>query len=249
MRRMICFLVVVGLLFSFSSGAMVMADYMENWDTNPPTNNDWYYYVEGQPNDGEVPMEWYGSGPAGGGYVQCPLGDLTQWDAIAGTANYWPLFTYDEDHSVDLNATPWVSICTRDSTEQISSELFSLGEGELYFWVGEWYDPDGPGGADPDLSFFYLDDPLSVETTWTSNILNVNNGNWVTMIDTQGKTAQDLFADPQQWGFGILGGTAAPSGDLAFDSLRVSMVPEPATWCLLLFGGLMLAAGRLVRRR
>ena len=48
--------------------------------------------------------------------------------------------------------------------------------------------------------------------------------------------------DPNQWGFGIFGGTSAPSGHLGFDNFR--SIPEPATMALIGLG-----AVALLRRR
>ena len=117
-----------------------------------------------------------------------------------------------------------------------------LGGGDIYFWVGEWIDEDGPGGADAEISFFYLDRPLASGGSWTPNALDVRYGDWATLIDTQGKTAEDLLGNPQQWGLGIFGGTTPPCGTLSFDNLRISPIPEPGMWCLLM--GCLVLIGR-----
>ena len=220
------------------------AEYVEGWDTDPPANNGWCYYVEGggPQGEGDEPLDWFATGGETGGYVRTPLAELTQWTSIPGTTNYWPLYTYGDEHAIDLNANPWVRISLKDSSMTMPVDDL-LGGGDLYFWVGEWIDEDGPGGADADLSFFYLDRPLTAGGAWTPNVLDIRSGDWVTLIDTQGKTAADLLDSPQQWGIGIFGGTTQPSGTLSFDNLQIVPIPEPGTWCLLV-GCLLLVSRR-----
>ena len=95
MRFLICFLVAAAL--NWVGAATVNAEYMEGWDTNPPGNNEWYYFVEGggPQGNGDEPLDWFAAGGETGGYVRAPLGELTQWSEISGIANYWPFFTYD----------------------------------------------------------------------------------------------------------------------------------------------------------
>ena len=246
MRFFIGVLAVIGLGLVVSSAAW--GEYVEGWDTDPPANNAWNYFVEGagQQGNGDVPLQWSATGGETGGYVRCPLGELTEWSEVPGITNYWPLYTYGQDHPIDLVANPRVQISLHSVSTQVSTQPFQLGGGDLCFWVGEWIDEDGPGGDDADLSFFYLDYPLTAGSDWTVNVFDVRYSDWVTIIDTQGKTAEDLLVSPQQWGIGIFGGTTAPSGMLGFDNLSVT-VPEPGIWCLLA-GLLLMARGRRSRR-
>ena len=244
MRSFIGVLTAIGVGLVIS--APVVAEYIEGWDTDPPANDAWNYYVEGggQQGNGDVPLVWSATGGETGGYVQCPLAELTEWSEMPGLTNYWPFYTYGDDHAIDLNVNPRVQISLRDSSLDISSEAFDLGGGRLCFWIGEWTDEDGPGGTDADLSFFYLNLPLTTGPDWTVNVRDVRCADWVTIIDTQGKTAADLFESPQQWGIGIFGGAKPPSGALAFDTLSIT-VPEPGMLCLLM-GGLLLMRRRCV---
>ena len=278
------------------------AGYPEDWDTDPPGSNDWFYFheVPGQPQAGSIPMVWVPAGGQGNGlgYVECPLDDTTQWSEITSTRNYWPGYTLNDHHPIDLNTDPVIKVSLKDTSVlpaagtllpgdangdgvvndldlttvavhwQQATGLWEHGDfdgsgtvddldltalavnwqrgagtsgGGIYFWIGEWTDPDGPTGPlPPKLSFFYFDSPLAVGPDWTQNTLLINPSNWVVLREDQGKMPADLFANPQQWGFGIFGGTSDPTGALGFDSFV--NIPEPATM-------IFLAAGAVVAMR
>ena len=193
--------------------APAAAGYAEGWNTDPPGNNDWYYFVEGGANEGSVPAIWMATGGQQAGHVRTPLKQLTEWTDIVGTTAYWPLWTLDSYHRINLNQDSAVEIYLKSGGLTAQP---SLGGGEICFWIGEWIE----GSPDNDFSFFYFDRPLSYGPVWTRNTLLLNPDDWVTIMDTQGKTAADLFAAPQQWGYGIFGGSSAPAGGMSFDSFR-----------------------------
>jgi len=110
----------------------------------------------------------------------------------------------------------------------------NLQGGQLRFWIGEWSDPDGEGPLGPLYSFYYYNaKALAVADGWNLRSVKVtpDDGAWTEISDNQDKSAADLFVNPQQWGIGLVGATAAPTGLLGFDEFA-TIVPEPGTLAL-----------------
>jgi len=225
--------------------APALAEYKEDWNSAVLRNNNWRYFVEGAPDNGEVQMPWQATGGVGDtGHVQCPLAELTQWSAVPASTNYWPCWTKQDYHSIDLGADEVIRIAIKDVTPPIGTVPggVDLKGGTIHFWIGEWLPAPQPG--DPNLmSFFIFDTELSWGDDWTQNQIVINEKDWTTLVDNQGKSAAQLFDNPQQWGFGILGGTGDPTGVLGFDAFE-SAVPEPTAMTLLVLGSAV-----LIRRR
>ena len=226
--------ILTGLVISVPRGR---AGYIEDWDTG---NNQWYYYDENV-GDGDVALGAVQSGGEdGGAYVEAPFDSMTEWSEIPGV--WWGPYTYGDDggssvHPIDLNEDPVSSIYGRDET---SPGNVDLKGGAVHFWIGRFYDPDGPGGpTSPLLTFFHYDDTVKITDTWspTRQVIRSNPGRWTELVNDENLDPIDLFDEPQQWGFGIFGASDKPTGVLGFDSL--ANTPEPAAAILLLLGALL----------
>lgn len=235
--RILTALAVCGLAVSAAQAGVA-----ENWDGG---SHGWYYFASGV-GDGDVALTPQGTGGHdGGAYVQTPLGSMTLWDEINNA--YWFCYTYaEEDGSpltpVDFNSDPSVSVYLRDDTAEPGSA--NLGGGSIHLWVGQYDDPDGEGGDDPIIDFFFYDVALTAGDAWTLNSFTVQPGStaWTQLRNDGGvDEAADLLAEPQQWGFGIFNASSPPTGTLGLDDLTI--IPEPSGGILLLLGA-ALAAGR-----
>lgn len=238
--------------FRFLTAALLLtppalfAGYAESWDSTPPGANDWVYYDDSATATfGDVPLTWLASGGHPGGYVETPLGSVTNWD-LTTAIDYYVAYTYGSVHPIDLIANPRVSV------DLLPSIGASFGGGQIYFWMGEFFEGSNPGTNDS-YSFFAFNQALNPTAgDWSTQVLNLvtDAAAWFPIADNQKKTPADLLGAPQQWGFGILNGTSAPSGTLGFDELNVgpgsaATIPGPAPIALLGLG----LAGLLVQLR
>ena len=226
------------ILFGLSAvwSPQVDAVIFEDWNDAEAMTNNWFYF-DGIDYEGTAP-DWQSSGGIDNSpHVRCPLGLLAAWDPQTEPYAYYPLYTYDQYHSVNLLENPHVSIAVRD-TAFISTDLQG---GALYFFVGEWIEEDN--------YYFVYFNPVSFAPTsaWTTHTIHTTTdpGDW-TLLGSDGPDPDlaTLLSDPQQWGFTIRGGTAPPMGQIGFDNLAV--IPEPATH-VLIFG--LTALGYLWLRR
>lgn len=217
----------------------------EGWDSDPPGANAWYYFDSGAPDNGDAPLTWIASGGNPGGYVQSPLGSATTWDQITLANSYFIAYAYGDrlsgvTHPIDLTSDPYVRVSFGNDGG------VDLAGGSLFFWVGEWIDTN-------EFAFYYLDTPLDGATAsvWTDNVVeaSADPADWQTITNENGPALTDILPDPQQWGFGIFGGSGQPQGTLAIDALEVSadppaQTPLPGSLVLTLLG-----LGALVRLR
>jgi hypothetical protein len=227
-------------------GGAAQAGFAEAWDTDPPGANAWYYFDSGAPNDGDVALTWVASGGNPGGYVQSPLGSATTWNKITLANSYFIAYAYGDrsagtTHPIDLTSDPYLRVSFGNDGG------VDLAGGGLYFWVGEWVDTDK-------FAFYYLNQALDGATAsvWTDNVVEASSdpADWQTIADKNGPALADILPAPQQWGFGVFGGTARPQGTLAIDTLSLSadppaQTPVPGSLVLALAG---LAALARVRR-
>jgi hypothetical protein len=239
--KLVILAMIAGLGAFVSSG---MAEYIENWDIDPPANNDWYYYDVGV-GDGDADLTWVSSGGEdGSAHVRAPLGSMTEWTEVPDV--WWGPYTYGHDgvttlHPINLNDDRVISIYARDDTLTGDADLQG---GSLHFWIGQFRDPDGPGGDDPFLTFFQYNDPVKITGTWspTRQVMRSDPGRWTEVVNDDNLDPVDLFTEPQQWGFGIFGASGAPSGVLGFDSF--ANTPEPTAAILLVLGVLLVVNRR-----
>jgi hypothetical protein len=249
---------VSALLLGLAAALPAAAGFVEGWDDPARQNNGFYYFNESASVIG-VPMEWRSSGGDPGGFVRLDLANGSQWSAITSMRNHWVAYAYgfyDAAHPVYHPVD--FSVDNRLTFSMGAEAGFDLGGAPVTFWLGEWVDPDGETGPTPaQVSFFYLDIGVTPGVdAWADLLIDIDPaGPWVTLTNNQPKTAADLLVNPQQWGLGIFGGSAPPTGVLALDNLRFAPrpanVPLPAPLPLLLagLGGLVLIRhGAAVRR-
>lgn len=209
-------------------------DYTENWNSSGDANHNWAYW-----SSNEVAIPWMSSGGYNdSGYVQANLTSMTNWCA---DNSYWVGYlitnTMAPEQHVDLTGK-WIEIRANDMNTA------DLDGGELYFFIGDW---SGPAN----YSFFYNTNSLTLgANSWDvlHSIAIGENDNWGTIAQVGNtQTPDDLFNNPQQYGFVIYnadGNNGKPSGQLGLDNFAV--VPEPFSASLL---GAGLLAFRLLRRR
>ena len=207
---------------------LLCAGYLEHWDVPAAAANGWVYYDDTATSTfGDVPLTWLASGGNPGGHVETPLNAVTDW-SLTTAVDYYVAYTYGATHPVDFIANPRVSI------DLLLANGADFGGDQLLFWMGELFDGGTPDSADDSYSFFAFNQALNPTTgVWSSFELNLvtDPGAWLAIAENQGQTPADLLGAPQQWGFGILNGTAAPSGTLRLDELGVgpaSPAPAPA---------------------
>jgi len=102
----------------------------------------------------------------------------------------------------------------------------------LYFWVGEWVD-------DHHCFYFFSNKTVDVGADWGQTILNLttNQKDWGTLSQSNTtKIARDLFGEPQQYGFVVIGSSSSPSGTVGFDKFEA--IPEPSALLLAVFASL-----------
>jgi len=248
MFRQIIPIVVVAAIVAIVS-AVARAEFVCDWTSGP---EGWYYYLD-EPQGLGAPMTWVAVGGQQGGYVQAPLAAMTEWESLPGA--YYPAYAYGwvrpgesrELNPVDFTQDGVVSAWFKSDTSVAAIQPFDLKGGRLHLFIGEWNDPDGPGGVDPGWTFYHSTQPLliTITPTWQRASLDVSQPSAWTLWADEGlhKPFHELMDTPQQWGFTILGASGVPTGTLAVDTLRV--VPEPTTLALLA----ALAALRPRRRR
>lgn len=237
-RHIILFIVLLGVF----SGAALAAYTQELWNDPAKTNNNWSYYDTDAPQPYDVDMTWSATGGVDNtGYVKCSLYDL---ESVHHNGAYWPAYLYrglGDDQEIDLsipNAS--VNIYAKNASSPMGG--MNLQGGSLRFFIGEWFEGTDPGPEDDTWAFFYNTTPVTInDHSWAaeSTIPIGSNSNWGVISRTNsGISPDDLFYQPQQWGFVIFNAASEPTGILALDSFRI--VPEPATLLILGLGGMLI---------
>lgn len=221
----------LGALTALGLTAAAQAGYVETWNSDTARENGWWYYDAADTgHDGDVALAWLDVGgvpPAPSGQVHVDAGDATAW-APTGAGNYYLAYTYGATHAIDLTLDPQVWIALKDGGG------LDLKGGTLRFWIGDYDDPDGAGGAPPILSFYSFDQALVYgDTDWVVNSIDVRTGDWLAINGLNAKPASALLSNPGQWGFGLFGAGDDPSGTLALDNFNV---PAPAPLALVALG-------------
>jgi hypothetical protein len=195
--------------------ADVLPSYVETWDAGP---GDWQYWVEDEtvPVRGgkNHPVDWSSTGGYdNSGYISTPLDELfVTFDA------FWPAYMAPPDpvDPVDLN----------DKTVRVRVSDFGtsgLPDDSLRLFIGEW-------DVNDNYVFYAHNTPIPIGDDWdTLTMFDIgDDSNWTLIEDGGlGKDPSDLYVNPQQWGFTLLGLVdPAPvpqlTGTLAFDELRIT---------------------------
>jgi hypothetical protein len=235
-------LLVAGAILAGLPLGGALGSYIEDWDSAPSATG-WYWFQAGAGADGDVTLSWAANSPDPGGYLVTSLDDVTHWSAIPVAHTYFTTYAYGSNppgvtrplHPIQPSLDTRMEIAFRDGGGA------SLSGGQLFFWVGQW-------NSASELAFYYLNVPLSGATapSWTQNSFTISQspGDWVTLVQEGPLSLSGILGNPQQWGFGVFGGSAEPVGSLALDSLRSYPAPAPLTAALLLPGLLALGARR-----
>ena len=189
--------------------------YVQTWDAG---GGDWQYWIEdltdivrGGRNE---PVDWSPTGGYGdSGYISTPLEEL-----FVTFDSFWPAYMAPPDpvDSVDL-AGKTVRIRVNDSGAS------SLPEDSLRLFIGEWI-------SETDYVFFAHNTPVTIGNDWNalSSFDVGDDSNWTEIARVGSpKAPSNLYLDPQQWGFTLVGLDGAgplagpPSGTLAFDELQI----------------------------
>jgi hypothetical protein len=205
--------------------------YQETWDDPGAANHNWVTdYDEKQVWH---PMFHDTTGGVSGGHVWTDLDDLLG-DVFPGGANEsspaW-LQNPEPDQSVDFTGQA-IRVATKLDPGS------SLG-GTLHFYIGTWSN----GGH-----FFYHAQPIVPGADgWLETVMPVGEAGddsaWADLyVVNEDLQADDIFDQPEEYGFMILVDNGLPTGTLRFDNFEV--VPEPAGLALLAAGCVMLTRRR-----
>lgn len=206
--RILALTVAVCWLAALCTGA-----YIERWEGTVTSNHCWRSWAEVPGWTGSVHMIHH---PFGGlnnsDYVRSPgLDSLEPWIGC-----YWPAYTEDTDPTnklrevsqevhLDVDSVVYVHCRTLSSTD-------TLYGGSVYFFVGEW-------STNGSTAFYRHSAQVTVNTNnWAvRSVIDLSQGTWLTITNISGRPVDQVYTNPQQYGFVIVGATNQPGGELGFD--------------------------------
>jgi hypothetical protein len=214
------------LLLALPAGAA----YVENWNDAGAADDDWFWFQDGYSGEdhaGDHPLNYSATGGVTGGHAATPLTSVTEWSEAPSAHDRFFAYTWVQYHAIDLAVDPYINAAFKDQGG------LNLHGGEIRFWIGQWNDAD-------DNAFFAFAAPFLVGSNdWSYNQVSINRHDWTVL--TQGASssvtsAEELFTNPQQWGFMITGGSAAGDGVIGIDDVSTEApqsTPLPGTLLLL----------------
>ncbi len=237
---------LMSLVMLLVTNTAICLEYVENWENG---NNEWLYWdkdgvlMPGGWYSYDLPMEHSATGGVSdSGYVFCDLSKAGIWQP-GSEDMYWPAYLLDDQSQL---AGPIGSI----SDHFFSIYLNDLGsanlmDGSIHFFVGEYIDNAGSGT----WTWFLLKESVSIGANdWQKSMFKIssNEEDWIKYDGGAGLTLDYLLTGPQQLGFAIKDTKGEVQGELGFDSLTISAVPEPSVVLLSIWGFVWLT--RKIRR-
>ncbi len=201
------------LLFLLHAAAAPGA-YLETWDDEARTNHNWRFWAWGSGWTGGVNMVYNRFGGIGNlNYVRTwPLESAEPWLGV-----YWPAYTEDTNPTNRLRDPAQDLQLDKDSIIRVYCRTLSptdtLFNGAVYFFVGEWM-------TNGNMAFYRHSTPVTVNTNdWdVRSTIDLRQGSWVTISNVNGRPVEQVYTNPQQYGFVIVGATSCPAGQLGFDN-------------------------------
>ena len=189
------------------------AAYIEHWEGTAASNHNWRSWGQGAGWTNSVNMIHHQFGGIGNSdYVRSvELSTLNQW-----LGDYWPAYTEDTNPTNRLREASQDLHLNVDSLVRVYCRTLSntdtLYGGKVYFFVGEWL-------TTGDTAFYYHSVPVTVNTNnWqVRSLLDLSQGSWVTITNINGRPVDQVYTNPQQCGFVIVGATSQPAGQFGFD--------------------------------
>lgn len=175
------------------------------------------------------PLPWAAEGGCSKGFVYSPLTELKSWpnDPTGPPGAYYPFHTVGEVNPISFAAHVKMVACLNLGPVQTAT-LANLQGGALHVFVGKWL-------SETEFGFYRFRHPLSLPTMagWQPVSLEIapDPTDWRLLAGSpEPIPVTEILADPQQWGFCLVGATTAPSGALGLDSLVFSaLCIEPVT--------------------
>lgn len=116
--------------------------------------------------------------------------------------------------------------------------------GQIYFFIGEWLDSSHYSFYRYNTSFVFNVDEGG-RTNATTIYISGSESEWTLFAGQNAVSVTNLFDNPQQYGFVILGQSGQPTNRISMDDFA-AVIPEPATISLL---GVAVGLGLLSRGR
>ncbi len=199
-------------------------EYQENWATD---NNYWIFY-DGTGDGDNIPhSSTGGQGSSDTGYVYCDFSDSPAW--IGGY--YWPAQLLDAQNYPSGAGGDLTNHYGGVYTNNLNSA--DLNGANLNFFVCEWEQ------ITQDYVVYMLNTPIAIgQGDWLGTTFQITDveADWTKFDGGLNKSLGNILQSPQQYGFGFLEGTGAPTGVLGLDTFSVSTVPEPSAMMLSFFG-------------
>lgn len=239
-------LAIVLLLCGLTGVEAAVTNYVDNFNDTGAEEHNWTYW--GEPTGGGPIQDYEVVWMANGGESWSARVTIDMENLRESVSAYWPLYLNspdvgglrDPDQELDFNNHTVSAIF---NSHNISDPF---NGGSLYFFLGQYID----GG---DSAWYYFDEAFVVnqaQDDWsqaTSIDITDDESDWTLLGGSASVPVTNLYNNPQQYGFVIVGAGSQPTYNLSMDNFSaIQTIPEPGVFALLAAG---LTVFHLHRRR
>ncbi|MBP7830395.1 MAG: PEP-CTERM sorting domain-containing protein [Kiritimatiellae bacterium] len=230
------------LLCGLTGAEAAVTNYVDNFNDTDAREHNWMYW--GVPTGGGPTQDYAAVWMANGGVGNSSRLTLDLQDAREVYSSYWPQYLVDDyrdaDQELDFRNHSVSAIFNSHNVVDV------FNGGTLHFFIGEWQDSEH-------YSFYYHDTAFTVNvpqgdwSQFTTIDIGTGDEDWTLLAGSNPVTATNLFDNPQQYGFVIVGAGSQPTFNLSMDDFSaIQTIPEPGVLALL---GAGLTVLYLYRRR
>ncbi|HOW97874.1 MAG TPA: PEP-CTERM sorting domain-containing protein [Kiritimatiellia bacterium] len=230
MRLPLCLMVC---LCSLSAAEAAVTNYVETFNDTGDQEHHWMYW--GQPTGGgevaDQSVVWMANGGAGG--TPRVTVDMENLDYNAN--GYWLHYLNSPDVGGTRTTDQELNFNDHIVTAAFNSHNIAdpFNGGSVFFFLGQYID----GG---NSAWYYFNQAFTVNVTqddWsqaTSIGITGAESEWTLLSGNASISVTNLFNNPQQYGFVIVGAGSQPTYNLSMDNFSAAQViPEPGVLALL----------------
>ena len=223
----VCLLAATGL----ARGAVT--NYVENFNDTGDRENHWAYW--GQPTGGgevtDHAVVWMANG--GVGWTPRVTVDMENLDYTVN--GYWPYYLNSPDVGGTRTADQELNFDDHTVSAAFNSHNIAdpFNGGSVFFFLGQYID----GG---NSAWYTFNQSFAVNVTqddWsqaTSIDITGDESQWTLLGGNASISVTNLFNNPQQYGFVIVGAGSQPTYNLSMDNFSATQtIPEPGVLALL----------------